>query len=109
MATPAHERERADAPPNVLRQIWQDVYREGAAAGLVPMPPPTATVAYDPAVYRAVYTAWLRARHVTVVDVDRVLPASGSVYDIGDIAGELVPAPDEVERIIRIVDAELLA
>jgi len=106
MASPSHDRERADAPPNVLRQLWQDVYREGFEAGLVPAPPPGGEVPYDPAAYRAVYSSWLRARRLTVIDIDRILPSGGSVYDVGTIAGEIVPAPDDVERIIRIVDAE---
>ena len=109
IAAPAHERERADAPPNVLRQLWQDVYGEGYEAGLVPVPPPAGGVPYDPDAYRAVYTSWLRARHLTVVEVDGILPATGSVYDVQAVAGELIPTPEEVDQVIRMVDAEISA
>jgi hypothetical protein len=64
-------------------------------------------VPYDPAAYRAVYSSWLRARRLTVIEIDRTLPPGGSVYDIGDISGELIPASGEVDRIIRFVDAEM--
>ena len=105
IAAPAHERERADAPPNVLRALWEDVYREGHAAGLVPAPPAMGPVPYDPDAYRAVYTSWLRHRHVTVVEMDRLLPTTGSVYDVETVAGELTPTPEEVEQVMRVIDA----
>lgn len=106
IADPAHARERADAPPNVLRQLWQDVYHEGHRAGLVPAPPAGGGVPYDPDAYRAVYTSWLGARRLTVIEVDFILPASGSVYDVGAVGGELTPSPRDVDEIIRIIDAE---
>jgi hypothetical protein len=104
IAAPAHGRERADAPPNVLRALWEDIYREGHAAGLVP-PPPPGPIPYDPTAYRAVYLAWLRHRSVAVLEMDRLLNAAGSVYEIGAIAGELAPSPDEVERVMRQVES----
>ena len=104
IAAPAHARERADAPPNVLRALWEDVYREGQAAGVVPAPPP-GPIAYDPGAYRAVYTSWLRRRRVTVLDVDRLLTTPGSVYDIAAVAGELAPGPDHVDAVMRLVEA----
>jgi hypothetical protein len=103
MAVPTHDRERADAAPNVLRALWEEVYREGHAAGIVPAPPP-GPIPYDPDAYRAVYLSWLRHRHVAVVEMDRLLQTIGSVYDIGIIAGELAPGPGEVERIMGEVE-----
>jgi hypothetical protein len=104
IAAPAHERERADASPHVLRTLWEDVYREGQAAGVVPAPPP-GPLAYDPAAYRAVYLSWLRHRHVAVLEMDRLLRATGSVYDVDAVAGELAPSPDEVRRVMRQVES----
>ena len=103
-AAPVHERERADAAPNVLRTLWEDVYREGHGAGIVP-PPPHGPIPYNPAVYRAVYLAWLRHRHVAELAIDRLLAATGSVYDVDAIAGELAPGAGEVERIMREVES----
>jgi hypothetical protein len=106
IAAPAHARERADAPPNVLRALWEDVYRDGHRAGLVPAPDGAGPVPYDPGAYRAVYTSWLRHRHLTVIEMDRLLPAAGSVYDVEAVAGELSPSAQEVERVMRAIDAE---
>ena len=108
ISAPAHGRERADAPPNVLRALWEDIYREGHAAGVVPPPPPS-PIPYDPTAYRAVYLAWLRHRGVVVLEMDRLLNAAGSVYEIGPIAGELAPSPDDVERVMRRVESAPLA
>jgi hypothetical protein len=63
-------------------------------------------VPYDPGAYRAVYTSWLRHRHLTVIEMDRLLPTAGSVYDVEAVAGELAPSPEEVERVMRAIDAE---
>ncbi len=103
---PAHERERGDAPPNVLQALWEDVYREGQAAGIVPPSPPGDDLLYDPDAYRAVYASWLADRHLTVLEIDRPLVAAGSVYDIGTVTGELVPSPAEVEQVMGIVEGE---
>jgi hypothetical protein len=104
MASPSHDRERADAAPNVLRALWEDVYREGYGAGIVAAPP-EGPIPYDPAAYRAVYLSWLRHRHVVVLDMDRRLSAGGSVYAVGAIAGELAPRSNEVEDVIRMVES----
>jgi hypothetical protein len=106
IGAPAHERERADAPPNVLRGLWAAVYLEAQQAGLAPAPPPGGPVPYDADAYRAVYLSWLRHRRVTVIEMDRLLPVVGSVYDLGAVAGEVTPAALDVDRIMRIVDIE---
>ena len=107
IAAPRHVRERGDAAPNVLRALWENVYREGHAAGAVSTPPPS-PIPYDPAAYRAVYLAWLQSRHVAVLEMDRVLPAAGSVYDVDSICGELVPGAAEVEQVMREVESRPL-
>ena len=104
MTSPRHERERADAAPNVLRALWEDVYREGHAAGTVASLP-AGPIPYDPVAYRDVYLSWLKHRHVVVLDMDRQLTAAESVYVVDAIAGELAPAKDEVEKAMRIVES----
>lgn len=104
IAAPRHERERADAAPNVLRALWEEIYRAGHAAGAVPAPPP-GPIPYDPTAYRAVYLAWLRDRQVAVLEMDRLLPATRSVYEVGPVAGELTPSASEVDEIMRVVES----
>ena len=36
IAEPQHENEAHDAPPDLLRALWLDVYRVGVALGLAP-------------------------------------------------------------------------
>jgi hypothetical protein len=107
IAAPRHVRERFDAAPNVLRALWEDVYREGHAAG-AGASPPLGPIPYDPSAYRAVYLAWLRSRHAMVLEMDRLLPAAESVYDMDRIAAELVPGPADVESVMRHVEATQL-
>lgn len=106
IATPGHERERSDAPPNVLRALWADVYRAGFEEGILPPSPAPGHPPYDPDAYRAVYTSWLRDRHLMVLEIDRLLSAAGSVYDVGAVTGELTATPEEVETVMRVVDAD---
>ena len=104
MSAPRHDRERADAAPAVLRALWADVYREGYAA-VGGGAPPSGPIPYDPNAYREVYLAWLRHRHVAVLDMDRRLAIDASVYDVDAIAGELAPGDDEVDEVMRAVES----
>lgn len=103
MSTPRHEREAADAPPNVLRALWEEVYREGARLDSTTAPPP-GPIAYDPDVYRRVFHHWLRHRRTDTLEIDRVLSNGGSVYDTGHIASELRATPGEVAAIMAAAD-----
>ena len=105
IASPAHERERDDAPPSVLRALWEDVYREGRSAGLVADTPATGRVPYDPGAYKAVYASWLRHRQTSILNIDRRVQQTGSVYDMDAVAGELVPTPEQVAQVMRLIDA----
>jgi hypothetical protein len=100
-AQPLHPREREDAPPEVLRDIWHQLTGVASTLGLAGAPPLGAAVPYDPALYTAVYQHVLRHRHVDVVPVDAVLStAEISPYDLGVDVDELRPRPDEAERLI---------
>jgi hypothetical protein len=108
MAEPRHPREREDAPTHVLRALWDDLVR---VARTLALPEAGArggagTVAYNPAIYEAVYRYVLSRRHTDALPLTRVLPAGGaSVYDVGAAAVDLVPSPADVARAIRAVEA----
>lgn len=98
---PRHPREREDAPPDVLRDLWRQLARLAAALGLAALPPGTADLPYDPAIYAAVYAQVLRRRHVEVLTMDAVLPAAGlSPYDFGIPVEDLRPAPEEAPGLV---------
>ena len=99
-AQPAHPREREDAPPQVLRDLWRELVDVARALG-IPVGSPEADVPYHPSVYRRVYEAVLRHRHVDVVDLKTVLPTAAlSVYDFAVQCAELVPRADQADAAV---------
>jgi len=95
---PLHPREREDAPPEVLQDLWRQLTGVAATLGLTAA---AASPPYDPELYRAVYEHALRRRHVDILRVGAILPASGmSPYDLGVPVDDLRPQADEVEVLI---------
>ena len=105
-ARPLHPREREDAPPQVLRALWQDLARLAAALGIATPPPAgDAGVPYDPSAYRRVYESILRHRHAEVVALDTVLPTGRlSVYDFSAYAEDVAPTQEEAGRFVEEVE-----
>lgn len=104
-AAPRHAREAADALPHVVRASWETVFHEGCRAGVIRGPAPTGGIPYDPAAYSAVYRHWLQHRRVEFLAIEELLPAAGSVYDVGTIEGELRAIPPEVEALTARLEA----
>ena len=97
-ANPLHPREREDAPPHVLRDLWQSLAEIAGASASGPAP-------YDPSVYASVYERVLRYRNAERIDLDVILPTEKlSVYDFAVAPRDLVPSRDEAERFIREVE-----
>jgi hypothetical protein len=95
---PLHPREREDAPPHVLRDLWQNLATIAGRAAGEPVP-------YDPAIYAGVYERMLRYRNTEIVELDVILPTERlSVYDFAGAPLDLVPADTEAERLIREVE-----
>lgn len=104
-ATPLHPREREDAPPQVLRDLWRDLVDVARRLGLAPVVAGSGEPAYDPVVYRNVYATLLRHRHVDVLDLALILPtAQISVYDFATPPSDLVPSLAEAEHFIHDVE-----
>jgi hypothetical protein len=99
-ASPLHPREREDAPPRVLRDLWRDLAEVARRLGIAGGPGP-----YDAVVYRRVYETVLRHRNVEVVSLDVVLPTETlSVYDFAIAPPDLVPSEAEAEEFIHEVE-----
>jgi hypothetical protein len=97
-ANPLHPREREDAPPHVLRDLWQSLAEIAGASASGPAP-------YDPSVYASVYERVLRYRNAERLDLDVILSTETlSVYDFAVAPRDLVPSRDEAERFIREVE-----
>jgi hypothetical protein len=97
-ANPLHPREREDAPPHVLRDLWQSLAAVAGETTGAPAP-------YDPAVYARVYERVLRHRNTEIVSLDVILPTERlSVYDFAVAPRDLVPSAADAERFIREVE-----
>jgi hypothetical protein len=116
MARPLHPRERDDAPPEVLRDLWREITMAARTRGITAPADDAAahersrdrgaaTPAYDPDLYRDVYARVLRRRHVDVIPLDVILPTAGmSVYDFAIAPVDLTPTPAEAEAFIALVE-----
>jgi hypothetical protein len=60
---------------------------------------------FDPDVYAGVYLELLQCRRTELVQVTVRLPVQGSVYDLLDVASELVPSPADVQQVMAEVGA----
>jgi hypothetical protein len=110
---PLHPREREDAPPHVLRDIWRDVVEVAQALGIAApgvrpasgsgaMPVVIDNPPYDPEIYRRVYERVLRHRNTEIVPLDVILPTERlSVYDFAFAPLDLVPTEQEADAFIR--------
>ena len=101
-ARPLHPREREDAPPEVLRDLWRQLARVTRPRSAWTRPPAAmGRSPYDPALYIAVYRRVLCRRHADIVPMDTILPAASvSPYDLAVSVDDLRPAPDEVAGLV---------
>jgi len=101
-AHPRHPREREDAPPQVLRDMWREL---AEVAGRLGIGAPGGD--YDPAAYRRVYETVLRHRNVDVVDLDVILPTGAlSVYEFAAAPLDVVPTENEAVACIASVERD---
>lgn len=105
IAAPQHENEAHDAPPDLLRALWLDVYRVGVALGLAPATKGDAP--YSPAVYEAVYCHLLQHRQAQVLPIDEPLRPTASVYDQAEPLPFLRPTAAEAESILADLEASM--
>ena len=95
-------REREDAPPHVLRDLWRQVVVAAQGLGIAV----AEDAPYDPVVYRRVYETVLRHRTPDVIALDTILPtAAMSVYDFAVPCADLVPTDDDVDAVVRESEA----
>lgn len=104
-ANPLHARERQDAPPQVLRDLWAQLLQVATALGLSPGTGAATTGAdapYDPVTYQRVYAALLAHRRTHPLPVDTVLPTTTwSVYDFAVPTQDVIPTAEEVFHFIH--------
>ncbi len=105
IADPQHEREAADAPPNVLQMLWEEgaaLYRHWQTGESIQ----PRSMPYDPTVYAGIYQRLLAHRHVTLMPINELFPIADSVYELGDIfVSELMATPAEVTGVMAEIEA----
>jgi hypothetical protein len=104
-ARPITSREREDAAPSVLHEMWDEL--AAVAERLDPLPaggvPPAF---YNPVVYERVYRHVLAHRRTKVIRVKGLSPdAPSSAYLFGFAVEDVVPAPEEAAEFIRRIEA----
>jgi hypothetical protein len=104
-ANPAHPRESADAPPDVMRLAWQEIHALAVTLGAA-RPAGEEPAPFDPAAYAAVYHHLLRHRRMLMLRVDATLAPRQSVYDLDVAATELVPTADEASAILSRLERD---
>jgi hypothetical protein len=107
---PLHAREREDAPPQVLRDLWTQLLQVAIVLGISPGMPstsPSPTMPYDPETYQRVYTALLQHRRTRIVPLDAILPTTTlSVYDFAVPTHPVVPTVEDATRSIHAMAAQ---
>ena len=104
--SPAHPRERADAPPDVLMQIWLETHALAVALGAAPAPLADTPAPYDPQAYAAVFRHLLRHRRAVTVRMNATLGEGASVYDVAVEATDLVPKEEEIADLVARLERE---
>ncbi|MBK8905123.1 MAG: hypothetical protein IPM53_28335 [Anaerolineaceae bacterium] len=102
VAEPQNEQERLDAPPNVLRAMWESVNGLARDIGLTKASPQTP---YNPYIYGGVFEALLQFRPSQLLLIDQVLRPSHSVYDLDVLAGTLVPSVEAANAAMAEVES----
>ncbi len=104
IALPRHENEAHDAPPDLLRALWQDLRQVAFRLGLVAEADDDS---YSPGVYAAVYRHLLQHRQVIQLDLHRPLVSASSVYEGVDALPNLGATPSEAAAIMAKLEAEM--
>lgn len=101
---PRHEKETKDAPPNVLRALWHDLYQLAIELGIIDGQ--ADEVSYTPEIYKSVYQHLLQHRYGQALMIDEVLKPSGSAYDFETKIPELSATPEQVNDIMTHLETQ---
>ncbi len=106
-SSPRHERERADAVPNVLRLLWGELYDAATQIATERGEATPVDVGYDPDTYLSVFSRALGGRNWEPLSVDVVLPSqSRSVYEVEAPIVDLAPTESEAAAYVARVERE---
>lgn len=106
-AAPLHSREREDALPEILRDLWRQLVGVARALGVAePADGPDDDIPYDPAIYQRLYERLLARRHAQALPLHTRLPTESlSAYDFRIPTADLVPSEEDAARFIGEIEA----
>ncbi|MBI3525854.1 MAG: hypothetical protein HY066_15280 [Betaproteobacteria bacterium] len=96
IARPRHEREKRDAPINVVQANWMALYDLAVRLDLAGELGAAQGNLYDPLIYARVFKHLLRHRNCNTLSVETLFPVSGSVYDLDVKTQEITATEIEV-------------
>lgn len=103
IANPAHENESQDAPPDLLRALWRDLFHVAAQLGIVETS--ANDELYSPEIYEATYRCLLRHRRARVLSIDEPLRPVASVYDFDAELPQLIADRKRAQAVLREIEA----
>jgi len=104
-AKPVNRRESADAPINILRELWLDTRRRAVALGAA-APATEAEPPFDPEAYAAVYRHLLRRRQAITLRMDVEIEQSASVYDLAVQVNDMIPSAAEAALVMSRLERD---
>jgi hypothetical protein len=106
MASHLHDREKEDAPPPVVQEMWAELVRVSRLLGLDDSRA-GAPSDYDPDLYERVYRRVLAHRRVESIPVRDILPGpSSSVYQFAVPTHDIAPTLEEASDALRAVEVQ---
>lgn len=105
---PQHDRERHDATPQVLRDLWEQIVEVAEAMGAAEVRrPPGLPAPFDPVLYERVYRRLLAHRHAESLPLETLLPVSGfTAYAFRHPTSDIVPTPEEAAGFVQAVERD---
>lgn len=103
MARPRHPSETEDAPPDLLRALWQDLHHIAVQLRLTESAADAAP--YSPQIYTAVYRHLLQHRHVQILPLNEPLEPAASVYEFDIDPPQLRASPAQAQDIWARLEA----
>lgn len=95
---PTNPRESEDAPPDLMKMAWQELYAHGVSIGVAPAVAGSAP--FNSHTYAAVHRHLLRHRQTLTLWMNAQLAPGKSVYDLDIAARELVPREGEAAGMV---------
>ena len=103
IARPRHPSETEDAPPDLLRALWQDLHHIAVRLRLTESAADAAP--YSPPIYVAVYRHLLQHRHVQILPLNEPLEPAASVYEFDIDPPQLRASPAQAQDIWARLEA----